>query len=209
MLRSLIFDLCFGVVAVNIKCLQDCLLCLCNGMIQSVYIIAIMTGGIGPGNKPKKEEELTEKYYTPFWQSTIVIRWLQCKKQNIIQPESSVPLFRRRCSKNNETGVPWNRNSHIQLTNTLIYQIFLKLWYYRDVKKGVPNSVTSQRVCKNDLHYPGKISGRSFYLQYIIQSKQKYMFLIKTYVLHGLLCYLTIQKEIHICRKSNASLTCS
>ena len=23
-------------------------------------------GGIGPGNKPKKEEELTEKYYTPF-----------------------------------------------------------------------------------------------------------------------------------------------
>ena len=52
-----IIDLCFGVVAVNIKCLQDCLLCLCNGVIQSVYIIAIMTGGIGPGNKPKKEEE--------------------------------------------------------------------------------------------------------------------------------------------------------
>ena len=50
-----IIDLCFDIVAANIKCLQNCLLSLCNGMIQSVYIIAIMTGGIGPGNKPKKD----------------------------------------------------------------------------------------------------------------------------------------------------------
>lgn len=67
-----IIDLCFGDVSVNIKCLQDCLLCLCNGMIQTVYSIAIKTGGIGSGNKPKKKEEyidwdqITEKYYTPF-----------------------------------------------------------------------------------------------------------------------------------------------
>ena len=54
------------------------------------------------------------------------ITGLRKVKQTFYGSESSVPLFRRRCSKDSETGVLRNRNLHISKLNISVVDHFLK-----------------------------------------------------------------------------------